>query len=132
MAGVLLAVVTGSVFAHGDVSPQAVDTTHLPQLGEEWLEVNPYRGHEAAIETGSSAYNQNCARCHGLQAVSGGIAPDLRMLPEEDEGDEWYVMRVRNGAIRNGITYMPPFEGILTQEALWSIRAYVESRPKDE
>jgi len=132
LAGVLLALVTGSVFAHGDVSPQAVDTTHLPQLGEEWLEVNPYRGHEAAIETGSSAYNQNCARCHGLQAVSGGIAPDLRMLPEEDEGDEWYVMRVRNGAIRNGITYMPPFEGILTQEALWSIRAYVETRPKDE
>lgn len=132
LAGILLAAVAGSVFAHGDVSPQAVDTTHLPQLGEEWVEVNPYRGHEAAIETGSSAYNQNCARCHGLQAVSGGIAPDLRMMPEEDEGDEWYVMRVRNGAIRNGITYMPSFEGILTQEALWSIRAYVESRPKDE
>ena len=54
------------------------------------------------------------------------------MLPEEDEGDEWYVMRVRNGAIRNGITHMPPFEGILTQEALWSIRAYVEALPKDE
>ncbi len=132
LAGILLAVVTGSVFAHGDVSPQAVDATHLPQLGEEWLEVNPYRGNEVAIETGSSAYNQNCARCHGLQAVSGGIAPDLRLLPEEDEGDEWYVMRVRNGAIRNGITYMPSFEGILTQEALWSIRAYVETLPKDE
>lgn len=132
LVGVLLVVAAGSVFAHGDVTPQAIDTAHLPQIGEEWVEVNPYRGNEAAIETGSSAYLQNCARCHGLEAVSGGIAPDLRLLPEEDEGDEWYVMRVRNGAIRDGVTYMPSYEQILTQEALWAIRTYVESRPKDE
>lgn len=132
LAGVLLATAAGAAIAHGDVTPQAVDTSQLPQLGEEWLEVNPYRGNEQAIELGSSAYNQNCARCHGLQAVSGGIAPDLRLLPEEDEGDEWFVMRSRNGAIRNGVTYMPAYEGILSQEAIWAIRAYVESRPKDE
>jgi len=39
--------------------------------------------------------------------------------------DEWYMMRTRNGAIRNGITYMPAFEEILGQEALWAIRAWL-------
>ena len=36
-----------------------------------------------AIKIGGSAYGQNCARCHGLGAVSGGIAPDLRLLPTD-------------------------------------------------
>ncbi|MES9970078.1 MAG: cytochrome c-550 PedF [Candidatus Thiodiazotropha sp.] len=129
---VLSTIITGKALAHGDVAPQAIDTKHLPQLGEEWREVNPYRDNADAVTTGSSAYNQNCARCHGLGAVSGGIAPDLRMLPAEDEGDEWFIYRVRNGAIRNGITYMPKFEGILSQEALWSIRAWLVTLPVDE
>ncbi|MEM9388342.1 MAG: cytochrome c-550 PedF [Pseudomonadota bacterium] len=125
---VAVAALTTVAFGHGDVTPQAVDTSHLPQLGEEWLEANPFEGNEAAIELGSSAYNQNCARCHGLGAVSGGIAPDLRELPGDAEGDEWFIYRARNGAIRNGITYMPKFEGILSQEALWSIRAWLVTK----
>ena len=131
-AALLCGGVIGTAMGHGDVAPQAVDTAHLPQLGEEWLVVNPYRDNEDAVETGASAYNQNCARCHGLGAVSGGIAPDLRNLPPEDEGDEWYMYRARQGAIRNGITYMPGFEGILSQEALWSIRAWLVTLPVDE
>lgn len=115
----------GRVYGHGDVQPQPVDIGGLEVLGDEWLETNPYVGNEEAIEIGSSAYNQNCARCHGLGAVSGGIAPDLRELPSDAEGDEWYIMRTRSGAIRNGITYMPAFEDILGQEALWAIRAWL-------
>lgn len=119
-----------AAIGHGDVAPQPIDTSHLPQLGEEWLEKNPYVGNKDAIELGSSAYNQNCARCHGLGGVSGGIAPDLRELPDDDEGDEWFIMRSRNGAIRNGVTYMPKFEGLLSQEAMWSIRAWLVSLEK--
>ena len=122
----------GVAHGHGDVQPQAVDTSGLDPLGEEWLERNPYSGNDLAIEIGASAYNQNCARCHGLGAVSGGIAPDLRQLPHDAEGDEWYVYRVREGAIRNGVTYMPKFEGLLSQEALWTIRAWLETRPYEE
>ena len=119
--------IVGSAFAHGDVTPQAVDVTSLKPLGDEWLESNPYRGDAEAIRIGTSAFNQNCARCHGIGAVSGGIAPDLRYLPVEDEGDEIFIMRIRNGATRNGRVYMPPFEGILQQEAMWAIRAYLET-----
>ena len=115
------------VFAHGDVVPQAVDTTGLKNLGADFLAANPYRKDKTAIRIGDSAYNQNCARCHGLGAVSGGIAPDLRYLPLGDEGDEVFLQRIRKGAVRDGRVYMPPFEGILPQEAMWAIRAWLET-----
>jgi len=66
-----------AVIAHGDVVPQAVDTSTLKSVGTEWLAKNPYLKDKEAICIGDSAFNQNCARCHGLGAVSGGIAPDL-------------------------------------------------------
>ncbi len=115
------------VFAHGDVVPQAVDTTGLKNLGADFLAANPYRKDKTAIRIGDSAYNQNCARCHGLGAVSGGIAPDLRYLPLGDEGDEVFLQRIRKGSVRDGRVYMPPFEGTLSQEAMWAIRAWLET-----
>ena len=125
-----------AAFAHGDVAPQAVDTAGLPDLGEEWLEENPWRdpaseNWQAAIDIGASGYNQNCARCHGLEVVSGGLAPDLRYLSADWDGDEWYLERFRYGMTQNGITKMPAFGDLLGQEAAWAIRTYVETRPDD-
>lgn len=134
-----------AALAHGDMVPQSVDTSSLPQLGTKWLESNPYSsgdGHKEALRIGSSAYNQNCARCHGLEAISGGIAPDLRKFDEEcssyaeaakkkacfQEMDDFYAGTVRRGRTRDGRVYMPPFEGTLTQEAIWAIRTYLENR----
>lgn len=114
--------------AHGDVQPQPVDVTGLEPLGEDWRETNPYRGNHQALEIGASGYTQNCARCHGLEVISGGLSPDLRYLDKGDSGDEWFMERVRNGATINGITRMPAFEGTLSQEAMWAIRTYVESK----
>ena len=127
-----LGFVAPSVSAHGNVTPQPVDTTGLEPLGDEWRETNPYSGNALAIEIGKSGYNQNCARCHGLEAISGGIAPDLRKLELGPEGDAWFVERVRNGAIRDGITYMPRMADYLSQEALWAIRAWLETQHVEE
>jgi mono/diheme cytochrome c family protein len=44
------------------------------------------------------------------------------------EIDEYYAGSVRRGKVRNGAVYMPPFEGILNQEATWAIKAYLETR----
>ena len=127
---------TSPLSAHGDVKPQAVDITGLPELGEEWVEENPYRDPEGeawarAVEVGSSGYNSNCARCHGLEVVSGGLAPDLRYLEANIDGDEWYLERFQNGYTQNGITKMPAFGELLGQEAAWAIRTYVETRPDE-
>ncbi|WP_417831738.1 cytochrome c-550 PedF [Terasakiella sp.] len=136
--GLASAIVTGvaiEAVAHGDVTPQAVDTSGLPQLGEEWLDENPFRNDQAlksrAVEIGSSAYNQNCARCHGLQVISGGIAPDLRYLETDMDGDEWFKERVTHGAVRDGKVYMPKFAGTISQEGLWAIRTYIDEQPED-
>ncbi|MBG7068876.1 cytochrome c-550 PedF [Pseudomonas aeruginosa] len=122
--------------AHGDVTPQAVDTKGLEPLGKEWRDTTPYRApyakHDLAVEIGASAYNQNCARCHGLEAKSGGIAPDLRLLETGAEGDEWFKERVINGAVRDGAVYMPKMADFISQEGLWAIRSYLESVHVDE
>ncbi len=143
LAAALLALAACTcAFAHGDVVPQAVDTTSLPTLGEAWRDENPFRNHDGAIKVGTSAYNQNCARCHGLEAISGGIAPDLRKIDNEcaalkdggkrsacvKEIDDYFVSTVRRGRTRNGAVYMPPFEGTMNQEAIWAIKAYLETR----
>lgn len=126
-----LCLTAGQVFAHGDVTPQPVDTRDLEKLGDEWRDVNPYRDHpqhDLAVRIGASAYNQNCAACHGLEGISGGMTPDLRYLEEGEYGDEWFKERVINGAVRDGRVYMPKMASILSQEALWAIRTWLETQ----
>ncbi len=128
VAAVIAAAPVAPVYAHGDVTPQPIDVTGLDPLGEEWRTENPYRENPKAIEIGTSGYNQNCARCHGLEVISGGLAPDLRYLEKGKAGDEWFIERIRNGAKKqDGTTIMPAFEGTFSQEAMWAIRAYIES-----
>lgn len=115
----------GTLHAHGDVNPQPVETEGLPELGD-WKDQNPYRDlegdeYERAITIGRRGYQANCAACHGLGGVSGGIAPDLRLL-EPDFDDAYYVEKVRNGA-----RGMPAFDGVLEQEALWAIKTWLET-----
>lgn len=126
-AAAAAAAVASSVSAHGDVTPQPVDTSRLPEIGAEWLKVNPYRGNPVAIEIGKSAYGQNCARCHGLEAISGGIAPDLRYLDAGEAGDEWFAERFHKGAVRDGKVYMPAMGEVLGQKAGWAIRSWLDT-----
>lgn len=133
-----LALAAGVAFGHGDVTPQPVNTDALPDVGEEWLIENPYRAATAgeevwakALEIGASGFNQNCARCHGLGAVSGGLAPDLRFLEAAEYGDEWFAERFQHGYQQDGVTKMPAFGEVLGQKAAWAIRTYIETRPED-
>ena len=132
MASAMLGL-AGLVFAHGNVTPQEVDTGNLPELGDEVRTENPFReGNEygefnaQAVEIGESAYAGNCAGCHGIRAMSGGLTPDLRELTEWD--DEYFIGRVRKGTARG----MPSWKKSLDQNAMWAIRSYLESLPKPE
>ena len=132
----------GTALAHGNVTPQPVGTKGLPPLGEGWKAENPYRGNAEAAKIGASAYGGNCAACHGLDAVSGGITPDLRKLDGECAGmkddakkaacvkeiDAYFIETVRKGKKRDGTFKMFPFEDKLNQEAMWAIKTYLETR----
>ena len=117
-----------SGLTHGDVTPQAMETTGLLPLGEEWLSENPYRGNPLAIKIGEHGYTQNCARCHGIDAISGGLSPDLRYSERGAEGDDIYIQKTRKGIVRNGAVYMPKFEGVLSQEGMWAIRSWLDTK----
>lgn len=129
-AALVLCLSTTLAFAHGDVAPQPVNTEGLPELTGGWEFENPFRDPdgdywERALRIGDSAYNQNCARCHGLEVVSGGLAPDLRFLMAEEMDDEWYMERIRRGSGDR----MPAYEDLMNQQAMWAIRTYIETRP---
>lgn len=127
------------------VAPE-VSTAGLPALGPQWLATNPYRNQPVAAEArsvGREAYNQACARCHGLEASTNAApAPDLRNLDRgcrriadpplkarcQADNDAYFAKTVRQGKTILGVTHMPPWQGVLSQELAWSIQAFVESR----
>ncbi len=133
--------------AHGDVTPHPVDTTGLDPLGAEWIVPNPYRGNDKAVAIGAVGYLHNCAGCHGLNAVSGGVAPDLLKLDNEcldlasklkqaaclKDADVYFKDITLNGKKNGeGRSTMPGYAGVFTQEAVWAVRAYVDSRTIEE
>lgn len=125
----LLTIFAGAVYAHGNVVPSAVDVEGLPPL-EEWGTENPYRDidgevRDKIIATGKKGYGQNCVNCHGLEAVSGGIAPDLRML-EPGFDDQYYITIVREGG-----KGMPAWEEMLEPESAWAIKTWLETKYED-
>lgn len=127
-----------NVFAHGNVTPQAVDTSKLPDVKPDnttWVTKNPYRDdpqvYAMAKKIGESAYGGNCARCHGLDAISGGIAPDLRYLDKGEAGDEWFIQRFQHGSSRDGKVYMPPMGDALGQKAGWAIRSWLDTKHEE-
>ena len=46
-------------------------------------------------------------------------------MPVDD--DEYFLGRVMSGSVRDGVTYMPPFGEVLSQEAIWAIRSWLDT-----
>jgi len=122
-----------------------VDTLALKPLGAAWLGENPYRSEAAAVEVGRQAFIQACQRCHGPEALGKGPGPNLRRLStyckrivdpslQRDcfiDNDAHFVKSVLKGKTRVGVVHMPPWEGLLSQEVVWALKAYVDSPHND-
>ena len=139
-----LAFVLHPAQAYELVKPE-VDAGALPAVAKTWDEPNPLRNNKDAVAIGRSVFNQACAQCHGTDANgSRSPAPDLRRMGlgcrrVSDtalrarcmaDADAFFVKSVRNGKQKFGIVHMPPWEGVLTPEVVWSIRSFVENAPK--
>lgn len=135
-----------AALAHGDVTPHPVDTTGLKPLGKDWLPANPYRGDPKAIAIGAVGYYHNCAACHGLEAMAGGMAPDLLAIAKDcvgetdpkqkasclDDTDDYFKGVVMDGHKNSeGRVTMPAYSSVFTQEAVWAIKAYLDKRTGD-
>ena len=119
-----------------------VNPPGLPAAGAAPLASNPYRGQAAVADIGRGAFNQSCARCHGVDAEPTPEAPDLRRLnnfclrlKQESlkahclsDVDQHFLQSVLEGKVRAGLVHMPAWKDVLTPETIWSIRTFLESR----
>ncbi|MDB5986319.1 MAG: PQQ-dependent dehydrogenase, methanol/ethanol family [Nevskia sp.] len=80
----------------------------------------------ALVERGKIVYGAHCVICHGIAAVAGGFAPDLRasQVPLTAEG---FNAIVRGGALQS--RGMPPFAEFSDQD-LDAIRHYIRERAR--
>jgi quinohemoprotein ethanol dehydrogenase len=82
----------------------------------------------AQVENGKYKYGSTCMVCHGALVVSGGVVPDLRMLPAEKH--ELFKEIVYDGVIHGA--GMPRLGDLLTEQDVRDIQAYVISRANED
>ena len=75
------------------------------------------------IQAGAKTYATNCAPCHGVRMADPEGAFDLRKFPRDQH--ERFVRSVTNG--KNS---MPPWGGMLSQEQVEQLWAYVVAGEK--
>jgi alcohol dehydrogenase (cytochrome c) len=89
-----------------------------PVEGEEGGEEAAAGGAPNA-EAGEEVFAENCSTCHGATGHGGNGGPDLRTMPlaKTQEGAEQQVTDGGGG--------MPPFKGVLSEEEIENVAAYV-------
>ncbi|MBI2276064.1 MAG: c-type cytochrome [Dechloromonas sp.] len=145
MAGTMALLAAFAVMANEVAHPPNVDYSVLPPLGKAWREGNPYRGLAEALPIGHTAFNQSCARCHGMDAATNAApAPDLRNLDRTcrriadaetkarcmADNDAYFAKTLRDGKIIVGVMHMPPWRDVLPQELVWAIQAFIEAQAR--
>jgi quinohemoprotein ethanol dehydrogenase len=78
---------------------------------------------QGSVETGEEVYAENCATCHGERLRPTGAAPDLKQL-SADQKARFDTM------VRQGKGQMPSWEGVISDEDLESIWAYIRARAR--
>ncbi|HEY2055074.1 MAG TPA: c-type cytochrome [Solirubrobacterales bacterium] len=70
-------------------------------------------------EAGGEVFAENCSVCHGATGHGGNGGPDLRTMPKAQE------QASAEEQVTNGGGGMPPFKGILSEEEISNVAAYV-------
>ena len=76
----------------------------------------------AKAAAGAEVYATHCSSCHGERLVSPGGIPDLRKLEPGDRSKFDIVVTDGKGG------QMPPWGGVLSNEEIDQIWAYIRSR----
>ena len=97
-------------------APSAVVRTAIPDP--------EFKQDESVEAKGAEVYFRRCVACHGIGAISGGQAPDLRMSPIPRDSDA-FQRAVRDGPLISG--GMPRFEELSDAEVA-ALRQYIRSR----
>jgi PQQ-dependent dehydrogenase (methanol/ethanol family) len=112
------------VFALDHDAPLPDPIPPLPPIPEPTFEVEATA---ADIEEGDRLFADNCLGCHGIDAVSGGITPDLRRTSAEVHGQ---MVEIVLGGIRAPLG-MPSFDDRLDEDDVRLIQAYILHRARE-
>ena len=85
--------------------------------------VNPLAGNAEAVTSGANLFANNCAKCHGTNAVGKGSRPSLKSdrIAGTTDGDLAWLLK--NGNPYKGM----PGWGALPEQERWQLVAYVRS-----
>jgi quinohemoprotein ethanol dehydrogenase len=92
----------------------------IAQLNPTVVELNT---DSLTIAKGEYEYYEHCGVCHGLDAIGGGVLPDLRML--DDQGNTAFLGSVLGGVHGSG---MASFKDVLSVEQATQIHEYIKSQ----
>ncbi len=111
-------------------APQKADAANL---------VSPFAINPDALERGALLYKQNCSMCHGLTAGGDGFVGDKFApypAPQPPAFSSGRIQSLTQGekyaSIANGAGFMPPFQGLLTEEDRWALVALIEADNRGE
>lgn len=112
-------VVTFKLGAKGQLPPPRQAPQALPPLPELSASADQ-------LKTARTMFNGFCGSCHGLNAVSGGVYPDLRYLTPKKH--QQYLAVLAGSRLNRG---MPSFAGVLEPADMELIRQYIVKRAHD-
>lgn len=86
----------------------------------------PVAANQADVSAGHKLFNQNCAHCHGPDAVQGEQRRNLRLLNQRygDQMPQMFMTTVTHGRVSKG---MPNWSGIISDEEFHKILAFLSS-----
>jgi len=102
----------------GDKLDKPVKT--IVQMNPTVVEMN---SDALTIARGEYEYYQHCGVCHGLDAIGGGVLPDLRMLDAQSNAS--FLGSVLGGVHGSG---MASFKDVITTEQATQIHEYIKSQ----
>lgn len=124
--GVAVMLINSSLSAQTGVKPWPVPAEFKSMK-------NPIAVNDASVKAGQTAYNKNCASCHGKTGLGDGVkARALKDFPgdfssdafhKQTDGDLFYKTKF-------GRAEMPKYEGKLTDDDMWNMVNYMRTFKK--
>jgi mono/diheme cytochrome c family protein len=138
MFGLVVVLILGALVlaaCGGDNNGGGSGITRQSPPAEYAGKTNPFEGQQAAIDTGKELYTVNCATCHGDSGkgdgpAGGSLDPKpanlVQTAAETDPAYSHWVI-AEGGAAAGLSPSMVAYKGILTDEQIWQIVAYMET-----
>lgn len=84
---------------------------------------NPFAGQPDSIAAGAKLFRQNCANCHGSEALGTKKYPNLHSEQVRSATDGELEWLLKNGSMKNGM----PSWSRLPEQQRWQIVSYLRS-----